>query len=255
VAARVLIAVPCGDQVQSQFAYSLGNLMMHTQGTLVGPGQPVEWLRLMFHQGTLIAPQRRDLAEQALALDATHILWIDSDTKFPADGLNRLLARNKDYVGIVQSGRRAPCVPTAFVWECPEKPTAVYTFPESTGLQRVDAIGFGFTLCRTEVFKKVAEPWFPMQWGQTTTGVWAFNGEDTGFQMWVRAAGFELYVDHDLSKECAHIGSFPYRLEHALATKETTASEARVLVPDGPMLEYKGNKDLTPELLKPKLVK
>jgi hypothetical protein len=26
-------------------------------------------------------------------------------------------------------------------------------------------------------------------------------------------------------------------------------------VPDGPMLEYKGNKDLTPELLKPKLVK
>jgi hypothetical protein len=203
-------------------------------GTLVGPGQPIAWLRLMFHSGTLIAPQRRDLAASALSIDATHLLWIDSDTAFPKDALNRLLARNKDYVGIVQCGRRPPSGTTSFIWETPEKPTIVYTYPESTGLQKVDAMGFGFTLCRTEIFRKVPEPWFPMQWGHLTTGEWSFNGEDTGFQEWARAAGYELYVDHDLSKECGHIGSFQYRMEHALVQREAMKEDGRYIVHDPP---------------------
>src|SRR5690349_13298132 len=109
--ARILVGVPCGDQVQAMMAFSLARMMAYTALTIVGPRQPVEWLKVFFVPGTLIAPQRRDIAATALAQDATHILWIDSDTTFPKDALNRLLARNKDYIGIVQSGRRPPFCP------------------------------------------------------------------------------------------------------------------------------------------------
>lgn len=250
--ARVMVGVPCGDQVQAVFAYSLAGMMAHTMGTLVGPTQPIEWIRLVFHRGTLIAPQRYELALAALGLNATHLLWIDSDTEFPPDALNRLLARNKDYVGIVQCGRRPPCGTTSFIWEVPGKPTMVYTYPESTGLQRVDALGFGFTLCRTEVFRKVPPPFFPMQWGQMTNGEWQFNGEDVGFQSWVRKAGFEMWVDHDLSKECGHAGAVVYKMEHALAMRDAMVEVGTFVIPPGALGEYKGGADLIEE--KPKLV-
>ena len=44
----------------------------------------------------------------ALAVDATHILWLDSDMRFPADTLGRLLARNRDIVGANYCARRFP---------------------------------------------------------------------------------------------------------------------------------------------------
>jgi hypothetical protein len=245
--ARVFIAVPCQDQVQAMFAFSLAKMMAYASLSLVGPFQPVEWLRIMFVSGTLIAPQRRDLAASALKAGATHILWIDSDTTFPKDALNRLLARNKDYIGIVQSGRRPPFAPTAFTWENADRPTPVYVYPESTGIQRVDAIGFGLTLCRTEVFKQVQQPWFPIQWGHLANGEWAINGEDVGFQAWARKAGFELYVDLDLSRECGHVGSFEYRTDHALAVLDDLKDDPRFTVPDAPVTEYTGGKDLVPD--------
>lgn len=245
--ARIFVAVPCGDQVQAMMAFSLARMMAYTSLTLVGPGQPVEWLRVMFVPGTLIAPQRRDLAASALSNDATHILWIDSDTSFPKDALNRLLARNKDYIGIVQSGRRPPFCPTAFIWETPDKPTPVYVYPESEGIQKVDGMGFGLTLCRTEVFRKTPEPWFPIQWGHLASGEWAINGEDIGFQEWARKAGFELYVDLDLSRECGHVGSFEYRTDHAYATKDDLRSDPRFVVRDEPVPEGVGGQDLIPD--------
>ena len=31
----------------------------------------------------------------------------------------------------------------------------------------------------------------------------------------LQKAGVPIYVDHDLSKECGHLGSFDFRLDHA----------------------------------------
>ena len=229
--ARVLVAVPCGDQVQTQFAFSMARMMGYTVGTIVGPGLPLEWLNVAYQPGTLIAPQRRDLVKLALELGATHVLWVDSDTSFPKDALNRLLARDKDYIGIVQSGRRMPFAPTAFVWENPERPTPIFVYPDSTGVLRVDAMGFGFTLCRTEVFRAVPEPWFPIFWGKLANGTWAINGEDVSFQELARKAGYELYVDLDLSRDCGHIGTMEYRTDHALALRDELREQGRFTVP------------------------
>jgi len=45
-------------------------------------------------------------------------------------------------------------------------------------------------------------------------------GEDVWFCRLVRAAGWEIHVDHDLSRECTHIGQFEYRLNHVWAMEE-----------------------------------
>jgi hypothetical protein len=49
-------------------------------------------------------------------------------------------------------------------------------------------------------------------------GVWI--GEDYSFCQRARESGVRFHVDHDLSKDCAHIGAFEYRTEHALPQME-----------------------------------
>ena len=46
------------------------------------------------------------------------------------------------------------------------------------------------------------------------------ESEDHVFFMRAREAGFDVHVDHDLSKEVGHTGDFTYRLSHAVALEE-----------------------------------
>ena len=45
---------------------------------------------LINERGSLIAYQRENLADQALEAGATHLLWLDSDMKFPPNLIHRL---------------------------------------------------------------------------------------------------------------------------------------------------------------------
>jgi hypothetical protein len=237
---RVVVGVPAKGQVEAMFAYDLARLMGFTGASLIP--DVVESLRLYFVTGTLIAPQRRDIAATALATEATHILWLDADMRFPKDALARLLQHNKPIVGANYAGRRMPFGTVAHRWPTPEKSEIVYTYPWSTGLEAVDILGFGCLLTATEVFRLVPEPWFPIQWGRDALGEWAIHGEDAGFCEWARTAGCHIYIDHDLSHEVRHIGTFEFTHDHALVQKEELRADGRYIVPE------------TPDPPKPKLV-
>lgn len=214
---RVMIAVPTHDQVPAMFAYDLGRMMGFLGASCVGPERPIEAMSLTFCPGTYIHSARQELAEHALQEGADYVLWIDSDMRFPKDALIRLLQRREDIVGINYSNRGVPPDFVAIKEVSPPQPCV--TGPDSEGLEEVEAVGFGMVLMRTNVLRmldppeRLGHPWF---WHDWLPDLDQQVGEDVFFCRLAREAGFSVYIDHDLSRDCAHIGQLEYTVEHAL---------------------------------------
>ncbi len=209
--ARIVIATPCQDQVAAGYALDLAKLVGHT--TLAGGHELV----LMQLKGTLLPQQRSTLVENAKAADASHLLWIDADMRFPKDGLLRLLAHDTAIVGANYSTRRPPILPTAQHAEHGH----LFTTPDATGLVEVSHIGMGFLLTRMEVFATLSKPYFALGYSRSDDG-WV--GEDVFFCRQARQAGFVTFVDQDLSKEVRHLGEVPFAPEHACMTRDSMLS-------------------------------
>jgi hypothetical protein len=171
---------------------------------------------LFTSHGTLIASQRMELARQALEEKADYLLWLDSDMRFPRETIGHLILRDKPIVAANYATRRMPVKPVAMMDNNGEI-GRVYTAPDSEGLQPVDYIGMGVMMVKREVFEKVEAPWFAIPY--STIGN-HYIGEDVFFCRKAREAGYEVLVDHDLSHQVKHIGTFEYSHEGAWAMKE-----------------------------------
>jgi hypothetical protein len=203
----ISVCVPCRDVVDSGFAFDLARCVAaHTAATR-------DRVLLFQNQGTLIVNQRQELAQASLDAGATHILFIDADMRFPKDAIFRLLQRDEAIVAANYSTRKLPLQPVAFRDDTTTE--RVYTEQDDTGLESVAAIGMGLMLIKAEVFQKMPKPWFfvPYQNG-------IYTGEDIFFCRTAREFGFEVLLDHDLSKEVRHIGAFEFSNAHACGARE-----------------------------------
>jgi hypothetical protein len=152
--------------------------------------------------------------------DCSHILFIDSDMRFPQDMIGRLLKHDLDIVATNCARRRMPTGPTAQLYKENGERELVWTMPESTGLQEVGSVGMGVMLIKANVFKALAEPWFETPWRHDKRG---YIGEDVYFCQKAAAAGFKIWIDHDVSKEIGHIGTFEFKHDHTWVMKEIEA--------------------------------
>lgn len=223
---RVGIAVPSHDKMDAMFAYDLAKLTAFMGGDAASPDGIIDVLSINFITGTYIEMARQDFAEEAIRQELDYVLWLDADMRFPRDAFYRLLLHNKEMVGINYSRRGLPPNFVAIKTIGDEKdkiPMKLATGPDSTGLDVVEAIGFGVTLMRTSVLHRLHNPkgpegpWFMNAWSAETS---RRIGEDVYFCRLVRNSGGVIHVDHDLSKECAHIGQFEYKTDHAWAFLE-----------------------------------
>ena len=90
----VVIATPMLDDCKSAFAVCLVDLV----ATTLTNHKDADCTFLTY--GTSILPFSRNiLARKSMELNATHMLWIDSDMTFPADTILRMLAHDKKIVG------------------------------------------------------------------------------------------------------------------------------------------------------------
>jgi hypothetical protein len=160
--------------------------------------------------GTLIFDQRNKLAQAALDGGCDYILWIDADMRFPKNTLERLIAHDKDIVGVNATTRAVPVGPTAknlkIDFEKKENHWYSINSKNKQGIERVTAIGCGVMLVKAEVYRKTPKPWFyfyELPGGKTL-------GEDVHFCVAANDAGFETWVDHTLSQEIGHIGQYTY---------------------------------------------
>lgn len=211
---KLAICVPCRDSVMSGFCFDLAKLVGYQSRNTK------DEIYIYQMPGTLIFHQREKLAEEALAAGAEAILWIDSDMRFPADTLERMLSHNVDICGVNATTRREPVVPTSLNLEVvDDKP--VFHKVETRGkdyVEEVSAVGFGVTLTRRSVFEKMPKPWFDILW----TDGGSIIGEDVHFCIKAQDYGIKTYVDHTLSSYIKHIGTKEYSWDDVKWASQTT---------------------------------
>ena len=202
---RVLVAVPCGDDVKAGFAQDLALMLAYT--TFVRPQMEVH---LAFLRGTYLPRARAGLVKYAEDRTATHILWLDSDMRFPKDTLLRLLGHEKHVVAANYPMRTPPIIPTVV----DEQHQPVF---ESEDLTEQRTCGMGVMLTSMEVFQKIGKPYFAVGYSRAADD---YSGEDTFFCERARAAGYAIWIDGPLSEEVQHLGEFAFEMDHARMTRE-----------------------------------
>jgi len=218
------IVIPTMEHVHALFAYDLAQLMGYTASVMPDHCS----IGLHMNVGTYIHKSRTELLQDALAAGATHILWLDSDMRFPQDAAIRLLQRQVPFVGINYSTRR---MPPEFVGikkvprgdDDPADGIRLQTLDESEGLEEVDALGFGCFLMEAATLVNLPDPAYdPWFWFEKTRYGMEV-GEDVFFclRMIQDTLNDRIFVDHDLSKECGHLGTLEYKIYHPWVTIET----------------------------------
>lgn len=188
---KILIAVPCMDQVPAQFANSIA--------TLTSYGIEGVEISLRFNLGSLVYTSRNYLALMAMQDEADLIMWFDSDMVFNPDTLLRLLKDiddGADFVTGVYYRRTSPFTPTLFSkLDINEEGVAIWDQIEEVpdkGLFEVAGCGFGCVLMKTDVardvFKKFGRLFSPI--GEV--------GEDLSFCWRARECGYKLMCDPDI---------------------------------------------------------
>lgn len=213
----IAVCTPARDMVHTMFTYDLVNMVcFHTLNTN-------DAVALKISEGTLIANQRAELSLDAMREGCSHLLFVDSDMRFPQDMISRLLKHDVDIVAANCARRRMPTGPTAQIYKENGDRELVWTMPDSTGLQEVGSVGMGVMLIKAGVFKALSEPWYETPWRTDKRG---YIGEDVFFCNKARDAGFRIWIDHDVSKEIGHVGTFEYKHDHTWVIKDLEKEKA-----------------------------
>lgn len=218
----VTICIPAGDTCSTDFAHDLMSMT-----TFTAVARPDIHMRAYVNKGTIIPEQRHLLVRKALEKPTTHLLWLDSDMRFPKDTLIRLLSHETAIVGCNYSTRRAPAKPTAGMGD---DDTLLYAGPDAAELIEVQRMGMGVMLVDTDVYQSIAAPWFAIGFSTKEDG---FYGEDIFFCDLAKRSGFIPYVDPVLSREVGHCGQFIYMLQHADVTRAYEMAQQTTESADG----------------------
>jgi len=202
---RLAVCVPCRDTLHSLFAYNLTQLVQTCNHIGIS-------VSIFMEIGSLIAQQRQKLAEAAIEGGSTHILWLDSDMLFPVYVAEKLLSHELDVVACNYSTRSLPIKGVAYdrIGEWDSWKSVVET---TDTLAKVEGIGMGCMLVKTDVFLKLDKPWFNTTWESEYSD---FIGEDFYFCKKARDADFSIMVDTVLSKSIGHIGISKFDLSRCV---------------------------------------
>lgn len=211
--ARVAICIPSFSQWEADFGMCLAGMV--SQSAIAG-------LRLAIknEKRSMVSRARNLLVRWALQMEVDWLLYLDADMTYPADLLLRLLSHNKDIVGPTYN-RRAPPYDTLGHLIDDNKDLS------TGGLRLADSLPAGLLLVKAAVFKKLKYPWF----FETYDEDHPFDGpneasEDVNFVKKAVGAGFEAWMDLDLTWQCGHIGD-----QLVTCTRPPAPGEAPTMVP------------------------
>ena len=210
---RIAICIPARGQMEVATAFDLVAMCAYTIKTTKHE------IDLFTSAGTLIFDQRNNLVKTALEVKADYLLFVDADMRFPKDTLKILMSHNKDIIGVNATTRSEPVKPTAKNFVVNEDQSVdwipIYSNAKS-GIEKADGIGCGVMLVNTRVFKAMEEPYFYFEQLPNNK----LLGEDIYFCIKAKDAGFDTWVDHDLSKGIRHIGQYVYGWHNVELPKE-----------------------------------
>ena len=191
---KILIAIPCMDQVPALFAQSLA--------TLQKSGDCV----IAMQMGSLIYASRNELGKTAIREEADYVFWLDSDMQFDSDILIRMLKtmqeKDLDILTGLYYRRTLPYTPVLFD-KLEVKPSGACTWSEfekipEKGLFTVGGCGFGCVLMDVSVLMAVQQEY------NTMFSPLGNTGEDLSFCWRARQRGYEIWCDPEI--EVGHVG-------------------------------------------------
>jgi len=196
----VMILVPAMEMVNAEFAQHLAM----AAANMVANGIKIN---CAFNIGSVITIARRNLTDIFLKSDFDYAWWVDSDMKFPIDAPIKLLKRGVHLVGANYRRRRFPNPGFTGMMGSAGNFTELVTDDNSPPMQQVDVLPHGMMLVHRSVYEKIPQPHYLQDY---VPEINLEIGEDIYFCNKAKQAGFEVWVDHELSREIAHIGIFHF---------------------------------------------
>jgi hypothetical protein len=155
--------------------------------------------------------------------NCTHALFIDTDQTFPMDAAHRLIAWKKPVVACNIPLKVMPSFPTARARSGSPFGTPIFSMGRDNivGLEKVWRVGAGVMMIDLSILEKIEKPWFEIRYSDKHA---QFVGEDWYFVKKVEDAGFDVFIDHQLSRLVGHVGQFQYTHAHIPAVQEENAA-------------------------------
>lgn len=216
---RLMVGTPFGRGAEPEYVVSIWELRSWLATHKV-PGYGDQYCDYSVAMGSVLILNRTTIVREAIAKDATHILFVDGDMNFTPHAPRLLMERHLPIVGCNYLRSTLPLQFTAKGLDGQERAISGHKIEEVGGL------GFGMILIETEVFKQIPEPWFDMVWGGegsvNSGGQLGLTGEDYYFCNKARAHGFKVMVDNEASSQIQHISRMT--LDHRMVSKAQEAT-------------------------------
>ena len=169
-------------------------------------------------ESSLISASRNNIAD---VMKFDYLMWIDTDIKFPADGVLKLMKHNLDIVGGVVYYKFKPYNPAIHTLDDEGFFVPKADFPQDK-IFEVDGIGCAFVLIKKRVLQAFTEE-IRKDIGQpydlaTNPKTGLQDGEDLSFCRRVLHLGFKIYADPTIP--LGHIGAYTYTRDDFLREKK-----------------------------------
>lgn len=216
------LCVPSYGAWSKDFGYCFAQLNLYCAGNLFeeNEARDVVWID---KRTSNLPRSRHECLEDALLQECTHVLFIDTDQTFPADTAHRLIRAKKHIVAANIPLKILPSWPTARARGAGPFGSPIYsnTGEQMENLEKVWRVGAGIMMIDMAIMKSVPKPWFEIRWSDKHNQM---VGEDWFFCAQVEKAGFEIWIDHSLSREIGHVGEFQYTHAHIPYVREEAAA-------------------------------
>ena len=194
---KILIAVPTYESIHPE-----------TYKSIYGLDKCGHWVVFDYSMGYDVATARNNIGNQAKNENADFVLMVDNDVRLPSETLRYLLEEPVDVClgfyahrwGNVFDGRTNVCRLGEFNYTDMYKMDELRTLRES-GVKRekIHGGGLGCALIRTDVFNRIAFPYF--SWTHYQDG--NVLGEDLNFCQRCVEQNIPIYVDPRVG--CGHL--------------------------------------------------
>lgn len=155
---------------------------------------------------SLLSIGRQGMLDECMSQHFSHMLWLDDDMVFPPYLVHKLAAHKKRCIG-VNSLRKNP----DFLHYTAKGLDGNWVASKGrTGIEEVSTVGLAMFLLDLDAMRKIPKPHFEVRWNDD---IQSYSGEDMYFCRKLTGAGEKIWIDHDLSNQCGHVGQLVYTFD------------------------------------------
>lgn len=203
---RLAICLPHQGLWHSEFGMSLAQLCIYCTTTVFEEGRGRS-VCVIERRTSIIAQSRQECLEDAIMQNCDYALFLDSDQLFPADTAHRLMKWKKPVVAANIALKVLPSFPTARAKNGTPFGMPIDSHAPKSGLEKVWRVGSGIMLIDLACVRELPKPWFETTYDPKNQ---QYLGEDWYFCKKMEAAGHDIFIDHELSRQIGHAGTFMY---------------------------------------------